>query len=181
MLYCTIAGIQAINVLLLLASLVSSFIINSILMFVGATTLSCYKSNTKKSKTVSYCSTNVTIGGSCYHLIRKSSDGLVLSERHGCSERCKEENRNRAVRTCCNTTLCNFVNINPPNTDSGIPLIPIPPLVLETDSTSSAIQPSQTETLSTAINHPTVISSQSNVIDNTVAALTATGKNVIHA
>ncbi len=75
--------------------------------------LDCYRLNSKRTSLVTQCTANYF--GSCYHLIRKSSTGDVLFEVYGCMDECVEENRNRAVRTCCNTTLCNIVKHGPDN------------------------------------------------------------------
>ena len=75
--------------------------------------LDCYRLNSKRTSLVTQCTANYF--GSCYHLIRKSSTGDVLYEVYGCADECVEEKRNRAVKTCCNTTLCNIVKDGPDN------------------------------------------------------------------
>lgn len=56
----------------------------------------------------------VPVGGGCYHLTRRTSNGSVEFERYGCAENCIEESRNRAIRKCCNTSWCNTLPPTPP-------------------------------------------------------------------
>ena len=63
---------------------------------------SCFRSSSKRSD-VRLCS----FTSSCYTTIRRTSDGS-LSYNRGCStETCIPENRNRKLKLCCSSSLCN--------------------------------------------------------------------------
>ena len=63
----------------------------------------CYVYNSNKPKRgVSFCEAY-----SCYKLERLAKNGTITQRKQGCMDDCTPQNRNRAIRNCCNSYLCN--------------------------------------------------------------------------